>query len=86
MAAEKLEMLLRGAPADTVARIRSAEGAPAAQVEALLAEGPVRGVLDKTFGALEAPTIAALLDPQARPVYTREPIGAATILASAKLR
>ena len=86
MAAEKLEMLLRGAPPDTVARIRSAEGAPAAQVEALLAEGPVRGVLDKTLGALEAPTIAALLDPLARPVYTREPIGAATILASAKLR
>src|SRR5512145_1877273 len=61
MAAEKLEMLLRGAPPDTVARIRSAEGAPAAQVEALLAEGAVRGVLDKTLGALEAPTIAALL-------------------------
>ena len=89
MAAEKIEMLLRGAPPETVQRLRSlaASGAVTAeQVEALLAEGPVRGVLDKTLGTLEASTIAALLDPQARPVYAREPIGSATILASARLR
>jgi signal transduction histidine kinase len=86
MAAEKLEMLLRGAPADSVERLRSAGGAGVEQVQTLLAEGPVRGVLERTLGALEAPTIAALLDPQARPVYAREPIGAAMILASAKLR
>jgi signal transduction histidine kinase len=89
MAAEKIEMLLRGTPGDAVARLRAlvASGAvPPEQVEAMLAQDPVRGVLENTLGTLEAPTIAALLDPHARPVYARERLGGATILASAKLR
>ncbi len=45
-----------------------------------------RDVLEKTLGGLEAPTIATLLDPENRPVYAREPIGAAQRLASARLR
>jgi len=87
MAAEKIEMLLRGAPEDAVARLRAAAGeAGPAALEAAIAARPIREVLEKTLGGLEAPTIAALLDPQNRTVYAREPLGEAQRLASARLR
>ena len=87
MAAEKIEMLLRGAPNDAVARLRAAarDARPDA-FEAALSDRAIRDVLEKTLGSLEAPTIVALLDPQNRTVYAREPIGAAQRLASARLR
>ena len=87
MAAEKIEMLLRGAPNDAVARLRAAAGdARPDAFEAALSDRAIRDVLEKTLGGLEAPTIVALLDPQNRTVYAREPIGAAQRLASARLR
>jgi signal transduction histidine kinase len=89
MAAEKIEMMLRDVPDDVIARLRAAVAARDAQPEALdavLAEGAVRDALEKTLGGPEAPTVLALLDPQQRPVYAREPLGAAQRLATARLR
>jgi signal transduction histidine kinase len=89
MAAEKIEMVLRDVPDDVIARLRYAQGArdirPAA-LEALVADPTVREHLERTLGGLEPPTILALLDPQDRPVYAREPIAQAQRLASARLR
>jgi signal transduction histidine kinase len=89
MAAEKVEMVLRDVPDDVIARLRAAAGVrdvrPAA-LEAVLADKTVRDALDRTLGGPEAPTILALLDPQQRPVYAREPIADAQRLASARLR
>jgi signal transduction histidine kinase len=89
MAAEKVEMVLRDVPGDVIERLRAAAAARDTQpgaLEAVLAERAVRDVLEKTLGGLETPTILALLDPEQRPVYAREPIGAAQRLASARLR
>jgi signal transduction histidine kinase len=87
MAAEKFEMVLRSAPDDVIARLRFAAATtdPRA-LEAALAEPAVREALEKTLGGGEAPTILVLLDPQGRPVYAREPLGGAKLLASARLR
>jgi signal transduction histidine kinase len=89
MAAEKVEMVLRDVPPDVVARLRAAVSAREAQpgaLDAVLAEEGVREALQRTLGGPEPPTILALLDPQQRPVYAREPLGAAERLASARLR
>jgi signal transduction histidine kinase len=82
MCAEKIDMLLRDVPADAVARLRDAGPQ---SFEVALAQRPIRDVLEKSLDALEAPTVAALLDPTSRPVYVREPLGAAEWLASAPL-
>src|SRR5712691_11328968 len=82
MAAEKIEMVLRDIP-DVVARLRDARPDT---LDAVLADAAVRDALQKTLGGPEPPTILALLDPQQRPVYAREPIGTAQRLASARLR
>ena len=89
MAAEKIEMVLRDVPADVIERLRIAgnvRDGRAGALEAVLAEPPVRAVLERTLGALEATTIAALLDPHNRTVYARMPIATADHLASARLR
>ena len=87
MAAEKIEMVLRGAPETIVARLRAA--APRSsprRARRALAEREVREALEKTLGGREAPTFLVLLDPQNRAVYAREPLGGAQRLASARLR
>jgi signal transduction histidine kinase len=87
MAAEKVEMVLRGAPEDVIGRLRAAarDVRPGA-LDAVLAESAVREALEKTLGGGEAPTFLVLLDPQNRTVYAREPVGAAQRLATARLR
>jgi signal transduction histidine kinase len=87
MAAEKVEMVLRGAPEDVIGRLRAAarDVRPGA-LDAVLAESAVREALEKTLGGGEASTFLVLLDPQNRAVYAREPIGAAQRLATARLR
>jgi len=87
MAAEKFEMVLRGAPEPVIARLRAAAatGDPRA-VESALAEPAVREALESSLGGGGAPTILALLDPQSRPVYARESLGAAQRVAAARLR
>jgi signal transduction histidine kinase len=85
MAAEKIEMVLRDVPDDVIARLRRAAERPE-ELESVLAEPAVREVLERTLGGVEATSIAALLDPADRPVYAREPLGAAERLASARLR
>ncbi len=89
MAAEKVEMVLRDVPDDVIVRLRDAVAARDTRPDALatvLADPAVREALQKTLGGPEAPTILALLDPQQRPVYAREPLGAAQRVASARLR
>jgi signal transduction histidine kinase len=88
MAAEKIEMVLRGVPDDIVVRLRAAvarDARPGA-LDAVLAESAVREALEKTLGGGEAPTFLVLLDPQSRPVYARETVGGAQRLATARLR
>jgi signal transduction histidine kinase len=76
MAAEKIDMVLRDVPEETLARLRAG-----------LAEDPaVKDVLERTIGGRDAPTILVLLDPQQRPVYAREPLDDAQRLAAARLR
>ena len=84
MAAEKLEMVLRAAPAEVVGRLRAAASAadPRA-LDAVLAEPLVREALERTLGG-EGATICVLLDPQNRAVYAREPIDTAQRVASAR--
>jgi signal transduction histidine kinase len=89
MAAEKIEMLLRGAPGEIIGRLRAAAAARESRpdaIDAVLSERPLREVLDKTLGGLEGPSILVLLDPEDRPVYARGPIAQAQRLASARLR
>jgi signal transduction histidine kinase len=87
MAAEKFEMVLRGAPEQVVARLKAAAStADLRAVEAALAEPAVRAALESSLSSGEAPTILALLDPQSRPVYARESLGTAQRVASARLR
>jgi signal transduction histidine kinase len=86
MAAEKFEMVLRGAPSDVVARLRAAAvGGDSRAVQTILAEPPVRDALEKTLGGRDAPSILVLLDPRDRPVYARESLDAAQRLATARL-
>ena len=87
MAAEKVEMSLRGAPDDVIVRLRAAarDVRPGA-LDDVLAERSVREALEKTLGGGEAATFLVLLDPQNRTVYAREPIGDAQRLATARLR
>jgi signal transduction histidine kinase len=86
MAAEKVEMVLRDVPPGVLLRLQAAAATGPAALEAALADEAVRDALEKTLGARETPTVLALLDPQQRPVYAREPIGAAQRVASARLR
>src|SRR2546423_6006874 len=78
MAAEKIEMVLRGVPDDVIARLRTAgRDVHAGALDAALADRAVREALEKTLGGGEAATFLVLLDPSNRAVYAREPIGAA---------
>jgi signal transduction histidine kinase len=89
MAAEKVEMVLRDVPRDVIVRLSDAVAARDTRPDALagvLADGAVREALQKTLGGPEAPTILALLDPEERPVYAREPLGDARRVASSRLR
>src|SRR5436190_13216691 len=86
MAAEKIEMGLRGVPDDVLARLRTAaRAASPGALDAVLAETPVREALEKTVGG-EAATLIVLLDPKNRTAYAREPVGDAQRLATARLR
>ena len=85
MAAEKLEMVLRGVPDDVVKRLRAAGASDAAAVDTALAEPSVRDALDRTLGGNEGPTICVLLDPRERPVYARERVDTAQRVAVARV-
>jgi signal transduction histidine kinase len=86
MAAEKIEMGLRGVPDDVLARLRTAaRAASPGALDAVLAETPVREALERTVGG-EAATLIVLLDPKNRTAYAREPVGDAQRLATARLR
>src|SRR2546423_1897143 len=87
MAAEKIEMVLRGVPDDVVTRLRTAgRDVHAGAMDAVLAERSVPEALERAVAGGEAATFLVLLDPQTRTVYAREPIGAAQRLATARLR